>query len=272
MVKKSFSILYLLLVLMFLYLPILFIIVFSFSGTNNFVFTEFTFDSYIDIFTSSKSAALLEALRNTLIIATVASIISTIMGAFGAVGIFYLRRRTQKAVMAVNQLPVINSEVVMAVALLIFFTSLNFPSDRMGGFIRLILGHISFCTPYVVLSVMPKLNQMDPNTYEAALDLGATPMQAMRKVILPTIAPGILSGFVMAFTLSMDDFIITQMNKGMSGVETLSTYIYGDARVGGIEPFWFAVFSIIFVVVLTLVLIVNIRNSKKKGKAFMPIV
>ena len=267
MVKKSFSVFYLILVLMFLYLPILFIIVFSFSGNNNFVFNGFTFDSYIEIFTSEKSAGLMSALINTLIIASAASVISTIHGAFAAVGIFYMGKRSQKIVMGVNQLPVINSEVVMAVALLILFNTLGFPTDKTGGFIRLIIGHISFCTPYVVLSVMPKLNQMDPNIYEAALDLGATPMQAMRKVILPTVMPGVVSGFVMAFTLSMDDFIITQMNKGTSGVETLSTYIYGDARVGGLEPFWFAVFSIIFVVVLTIVLAVNLKNSKERKAA-----
>ena len=129
----------------------------------------------------------------------------------------------------------------------------------------MIIAHVSFCTPYVVLSVMPKLEQMDPNIYEAALDLGAGPVRAMTTVVVPILTPGIISGFVMAFTISMDDFIITEINKGATtGIETLSTYIYHDARVQGLEPFWFAVFSIIFVVVLAILLFVNLRKVRKE--------
>lgn len=160
----------------------------------------------------------------------------------------------------VNQIPIINSEIVMAVSLMLFFVTFKFPE----GYVRLILGHISFCTPYVILSIMPKLASLDPNVYEAALDLGANPIKAMTKVMIPMIAPGIVSGFVMAFTLSMDDFIITQINKGAStGINTLSTYIYADARIKGLSPFWFAIFSIIFVVVLGILLVMNFRKSVK---------
>ena len=144
---------------------------------------------------------------------------------------------------------------------MVFFSTFAFPE----GYLRLIIAHITFCTPYVVLSILPKLEKMDPNIYEAALDLGASPSQALWKVEIPYILPGILSGFVMAFTISLDDFIITQINKGAgTGINTLSTYIYSDARVQGLEPFWYAVFSILFVLVLTIVLTVNAVKIKKE--------
>jgi spermidine/putrescine transport system permease protein len=154
-------------------------------------------------------------------------------------------------------------EIVMAVSLMIFFVTFRFPE----GYVRLILAHVSFCTPYVILSIMPKLAQMDTNIYEAALDLGATPFQDLVKVLFPIIMPGIISGFAMSFTISLDDFIITQINKGTgTGIETLSTYIYSDARIKGLEPFWFAVFSIIFVVVLAILLIINMRRIKMEQR------
>ena len=151
------------------------------------------------------------------------------IGSIAAVGIFNLKPRVRKVVENINQLPIINSEIVMAVSLMLFFSTFAFPQ----GYVRLIIGHISFCTPYVVLSVMPRLMQMDPNIYEAALDLGASPIKALFKVILPMIFPGIVSGFAMAFTISLDDFIITQLNKGAStGIDTLSTYFDNHCRRG----------------------------------------
>ena len=202
----------------------------------------------------------MSALKNTLLIAAISSVVSTVLGAFSAIGIFSLGKKARRVVENVNQIPIINSEIVMAVSLMLFFVTFKFPE----GYVRLILGHISFCTPYVILSIMPKLASLDPNVYEAALDLGANPIKAMTKVIIPMIAPGIVSGFVMAFTLSMDDFIITQINKGAStGINTLSTYIYADARIKGLSPFWFAIFSIIFVVVLGILLVMNFRKSVK---------
>ena len=259
---------YLGLVLAFLYLPILLIIIFSFSGTSNFSFKDgFTLDSYKALFSSDvQTQNLLEALKNTFVIAIIASVVSTILGAFSTIGIYCLGTKTKKFVLTVNQLPMINSEIVMAVALMVFFTAFStiFPQ----GWTRLIIGHVSFCTPYVVLSILPRLQKMDPNMYEAALDLGSSPISAIFKVVFPYIVPGIVSGFVMAFTLSMDDFIITQINQGETGIETLSTYIYEDARLRSLEPFWFAVFSIIFVVVLTLLLVANIKGKKgEKGNA-----
>lgn len=255
--KKLIADLFIGLVIAFMYLPLVFIIVYSFSGNARFVFTEFTFDSYVALFTNPP-AALISALKNTLIIAAVSSVISTLMGTFAAIGIFHMSKKARKVVEGVNQLPVINSEIVMAVSLLLFFNALNFPE----GYLRLIIAHTAFCTPYVVLSVMPKLVQMDPNVYEAALDLGATPTKALFSVMFPIIAPGIVSGFVMAFTLSMDDFIITQINKGATtSIDTLSTYIYNDAGKGGLQPFWLAVFSLIFVFVLTVILLLNLKKK-----------
>lgn len=264
MVKKILSKSYLYIVLAVLYLPIMLIIVYSFSNSSNFTFAEgFSFEAYKSIFNSAKTPLLMSALKNTLLIASISAVFSTTLGTMAAIGIYNLGKRTRKLVSNVNQLPMINSEIVMAVSLMIFFVTFKFPE----GYLRLIIGHVAFCTPYVVLSVMPRLNSMDKNIYEAALDLGASPTKATLLVLIPMLLPGILSGFIMSFTLSMDDFIITQINKGAStGIETLSTYIYSDARVKGLEPFWFAIFSIIFVVALLILLYYNFYLSKKKGK------
>ena len=261
MVKKVLGKAYIYIILALLYAPILLIIVYSFSNTSNFSFRHgFSFEAYKSIFTSEKTPELMSALKNTLLIAAISSVVSTVLGAFSAIGIFSLGKKARRVVENVNQMPIINSEIVMAVSLMLFFVTFKFPE----GYVRLILGHISFCTPYVILSIMPKLASLDPNVYEAALDLGANPIKAMTKVMIPMIAPGIVSGFVMAFTLSMDDFIITQINKGAStGINTLSTYIYADARIKGLSPFWFAIFSIIFVVVLGILLVMNFRKSVK---------
>ena len=258
---------YLGLVLALLYLPIFLIIIFSFSGTSNFSFKNgFNFDSYKSLFAGSDQAAnLLSALKYTAILAISASVISTVLGKFATIGIYYLGRKLKKITLTVNQLPMINSEVVMAVSLMVFFAAFSFIFPQ--GMTRLIISHVAFCTPYVVLSILPRLQKMDPNMYEAALDLGSSPLSAIFKVVIPFLMPGIMSGFAMAFTLSLDDFIITQFNKGDTGIETLSTYIYEDARVKSLEPFWFAVFSIFFVVMLTFLLAVNIKkNGKKEAK------
>lgn len=264
--KRFFAEGYLLIVLMLLYLPIAAVIIFSFSGRSDFTFKDgFNFDSYKAIFQSGvQSENLFSAIKNTFILAVSSSVIATILGTFSTIGIFSLNKNWKKVTLTVNQLPMINSEIVMAVSLMVFFSAFSFIFPQ--GMTRLIISHVAFCTPYVILSILPRLQKMDSNMYEAALDLGASPIKALFKVVIPFIMPGIISGFVMAFTLSLDDFIITQFNKGDTGIETLSTYIYEDARVKSLEPFWLAVFSIIFVVMLTFLLIVNIKkNNKKEG-------
>lgn len=264
MVKKTLEKGYILIILCLLYAPIIMIVIFSFSNTSNFTFKHgFNFEAYKSIFSSSNTPLLMSALKNTFFIAAVASSIATVMGTFAAIGIFSLKRKARRIVENVNQLPIINSEIVVAVSLMLFFVTFKFPE----GYLRLIIGHISFCTPYVILSIMPRLMQMDSNIYEAALDLGASPLRALITVIIPIIAPGILSGFAMAFTLSLDDFIITQMNKGATtGINTLSTYIYSSQHnAPGLNPFWFAVFSVIIVIVVTMVLTINLRQYKSKN-------
>lgn len=263
-IRGFFEKFYLLIILVILYAPIVLLIIYSFSNSSNFNFDNgFNFDAYIAIFKSDKSPDLWSAIANTFIIASISSVVATIMGTFASIGIFNLGKRSRRIVENVNQFPIINSEIVMAVSMMVFFITFAFPE----GYLRLIIAHIAFCTPYVVLSVLPKLEAMDPNIYEATLDLGANPFKAMIKVIIPTITPGIVSGFVMAFIMSMDDFIITQINKGAAtGINTLSTYIYSDARVQGLEPFWYAIFSIIFVIVLAGVLTINLAKISREKK------
>lgn len=262
--STAISVSYLTIVALFLYIPILLIIFFSFfgkSGVNFSLDSGFSFDSYRAIFSSDASGDLFSAIANTLIIAAVASLISTILGSISAIGIFHLGPKMKKVVNNINQWPIISSEIVTAFSFVLFFSSLGISN----GWVRLILSHITFCTPYVVLSVMPRLYQIDGNIYEAALDLGATPAAALFKIELPMLLPSITSGFVMAFTMSLDDFIITQLNKGTTGIETLSTYLYQDGAKRGLEPFWFAVFSIIFVIVLLVVLLGNLRKKTNGG-------
>lgn len=264
MVKKIAERGYIFLVLALMYLPILMVIIFSFSGSAHFTFNNgFTFDSYKELFTDAPKK-LWDSLLNTVIIAIISSVVATIMGSIAAVGIYNMKPRSRHVAENINQLPIVNSEIVMAVSLMLFFTTFAFPN----GYTRLILGHITFCTPYVVLSVMPRLMQMDSNIYEAALDLGASPIKALFKVVIPYILPGVLSGFAMAFTISLDDFIITQLNKGAStGIDTLSTYLYSSFHnSSGMKAFWLPAFSIIIVVVVAAVLLINLRSYKKEGR------
>ncbi len=157
---------------------------------------------------------------------------------------------------------ILNGDIIMGISLFLLFVSLGIPQ----GYTTVVLAHITFCTPYVILSVMPRLKQMNPNLYEAALDLGATPMQALRKVIIPEILPGMISGFMLAITISIDDFAVTIFTIGNEGLETLSTYIYADARKGGLTPELRPLSSLIFVLVLVLLIFINRRSDKKKNQ------
>ena len=188
------------------------------------------------------------ALGTTLSIGFLAAAISTVLGTVGAIALFQMKRRPRQAMLSIVNLPMLNSEVVTGVSLMLLYAMAHIQL----GYVTLLLSHIAFCVPYVVLSVLPKLTQMNPNIYEAALDLGATPMQAMRRVIIPEIRPGMISGFILAFTLSIDDFAVTIFTNGTDGLETLSTFIYADARKGGLTPELRALSTIILVVVLLL--------------------
>ena len=257
--KKFFAQLYIWILLIMLYAPLVFIAVFSFTESKVLGnWTGFSTHLYQNLFTGGSQAtgSLLDAIRNTLLIALVAATLSTLLGTLASIGIFTLRGRKKKAIQFLNNIPMLNPDIITGVSLFLLFVFLHISQ----GYVTVILAHITFCTPYVVLSVMPKLYQMNPNIYEAALDLGATPYQALRKVYFPLLRPGMISGFILAFTMSLDDFAVTFFTRGTVGLETLSTYIYMDARKGGLTPELRPLITIIFLSVLVLLLIINYRK------------
>ena len=201
-------------------------------------------------------------MENTLLIAVVAALLSTLLGTVAAIGIHNLRGRKKKAVTFLNNIPMINPDIITGVSLFLLFVFLHFSQ----GYLTVILAHVTFCTPYVVLSVLPKLQQMNPNIYEAALDLGATPGQALRKVLIPELRPGMVSGFILAFTMSLDDFAVTFFTRGTIGLDTLSTYIYTDARKGGLTPELRPLMTLIFLIILILLIIINVRQERMNAK------
>lgn len=257
--KHLFAKLYVWLLLAILYVPILIIIIFSFTEARVLGnWTGFSTKLYQSLFSGGVNNSLFVTLLNTFAIAFIAASASAVLGSLAAIGIFNLRRKTRNTVLFLNNIPILNPEIITGVSLFLLFVSLGISQ----GFMTVVLAHISFCVPYVVLSVLPRLQQMNPSLYEAALDLGATPMQALRKVIFPEIKPGIISGFILTFTLSFDDFVVSLFTIGNEGLQTLSTYIYADARKGGLTPELRPLTSLIFIVVLVLLFIVNQRAKK----------
>ena len=263
MVKKILSIALCAVVLLFIYAPILLLVVYSFDNStvinlNNF---NFSFGLYRDLFRDEK---IMEILFNTIWLALVAAALSTVLGTAGAIGIFYSKRRVSKPLQAVSQIPVINAEIVTAISLALLFSMVFL----YRTYFSLIVGHMVLCTPFVILSVLPKLKQMDSNTYEAALDLGASPTQALFKVVLPQLIPGILSGFMLAITLSLDDYFITTYTKP-STFDTISTYVFNATKGGQTEiktALW-ALSTLIFLIVVAVVIVMNITSSKRKKEA-----
>lgn len=261
--KRFIAQLYLWILLTVLYAPIIIIAIFSFTESKVLGnWTGFSTELYTSLFSGGTHHSLLDAIKNTLSIAIIAATASTILGSIAAIGIFNMRGRKKQAINLLNDVPMLNPDIITGISLFLLFVSLGISQ----GYITVVLAHIAFCTPYVVLSVTPRLQQMNPNIYEAALDLGATPFQALRKIIIPEIRPGMISGFILAFTLSIDDFAITLFTKGNEGLETLSTFIYADARKGGLTPELRPLSTIIFVVVLVLLIIINIRAKRSAKK------
>ena len=259
--KKCFAKLYIWVLLVVLYAPLVFIAVFSFTESKVLGSWEgFSPNLYRNLLTGQMqgNASLLAAVKNTLIIAVIAAAVSTLLGTVAAIGIHNMKGKTKKAVTFLNNIPMINPDIITGVSLFLLFVFLHFSQ----GYLTVILAHITFCTPYVVLSVMPKLQQMNPNIYEAALDLGATPSQALRKVLIPQLKPGMVSGFILAFTMSLDDFAVTFFTRGTIGLDTLSTYIYTDARKGGLTPELRPLMTLIFLVILVLLIIINVRQDR----------
>ncbi|MBQ3208392.1 MAG: ABC transporter permease [Alistipes sp.] len=263
MMKKFFAQTYLWLLLALLYAPILIIGVFSFTEAKVLGnWTGFSTKLYTSLFAGGVRHSLIDAIENTLTIALIAAAVSTILGSIAAIGIHNMRGRRRQAIFFLNNVPMLNPDIITGISLFLLFISLGISQ----GYMTVVLAHIAFCTPYVVLSVMPRLQQMNPNIYEAALDLGATPFQALRKVIIPEIRPGMISGFILAFTLSIDDFAVTIFTIGNEGLETLSTFIYADARKGGLTPELRPLSTIIFVTVLILLIIINVRSRRAARK------
>lgn len=257
--KKFLAQSYIWLLLVILYAPIIIIAIYSFTEAKVLGnWTGFSFNLYKNVFGGGLNNSLIKAIENTLAIGLISAFLSTMLGTVSAIGIYNLRGRKRKVMTFLNDIPMLNPDIITGISLFLLFVALGITQ----GYITVILAHISFCTPYVILSIMPKLRQMTPNTYEAALDLGASPRQAMWKVIIPQIKPGMISGFILAFTLSIDDFAVTLFTKGNGGLETLSTYIYADARKGGLTPEIRPIMTLIFIFVLLLLIIINVRSSK----------
>ena len=248
---------YLVLIFIFLYTPIITLMVFSFNDSKSMgKWNGFTLRWYSELF---QNARIMNALKYTLIIAVVASIIATIIGTLAAIGIHRMKGLPKKTLLNINYLPVLNPDIVTGISLMSLFIFLKFNF----GFTTMLLAHITFNIPYVILSVLPKLKQMPANITDAALDLGATPGYAMRKIILPQIKPGIFAGLLMAFTMSIDDFVISFFTTG-PGVTNLSIEIYSMARKG-INPSINALSTLMFVTVLILLLIVNRKEFTSRG-------
>ena len=261
--KKFFAQTYLWVLLALLYAPIIIIGIFSFTEAKVLGnWTGFSTKLYTSLFSGGVRHNLLDAIENTFTIALIAAAVSTILGSIAAIGIHNMRGRKRQAITLLNNVPMLNPDIITGISLFLLFITLGISQ----GYMTVILAHIAFCTPYVVLSVMPRLQQMNPNIYEAALDLGATPFQALRKVIIPEIRPGMISGFILAFTLSIDDFAVTIFTIGNKGIETLSTFIYADARKGGLTPELRPLSTIIFVTVLILLIIINVRARRTERK------
>lgn len=266
--KRIFAQCYIWLLLIVLYAPIVFIAVFSFTESKVLGnWTGFSTNLYANLFSGNMqgTGSLILAIENTLLIALLAAIFSTLLGTVAAIGLHNMRGRTKSAITFLNNIPMLNPDIITGVSLFLLFVFLHVSQ----GYLTVILAHITFCTPYVVLNVLPKLTQMNPNIYEAALDLGATPFQALRKILIPILKPGMISGFIMAFTMSLDDFAVTFFTRGTVGLDTLSTYIYADARKGGLTPELRPLMTLLFVGMLILLIIINIkqiRNSNNGSK------
>ena len=260
MMKKNswLAKLFVILVMLFNYLPIIVVVVYSFNASKSRgTWGGFSLKWYAELFSNSD---IMQALITTLTIAVISAAVSVVIGTAAAVGIYYSKRRTRALLTSVSNIPMLNADIVTGISLLLLFTFLHMDL----GYLTILLAHITFNIPYVILSVMPKLRQLDKNAYEAAIDLGATPLRAFFSVIIPEISPGIVTGAILAFTMSIDDFVISFFTTG-GGVSTLSIEIYTMAK-RGIKPEINALSAIMFLLVMTLLIIVNVRSSNAEKK------
>ncbi|MCL2392584.1 MAG: ABC transporter permease [Oscillospiraceae bacterium] len=253
---------YMSIILFFLYAPIFVLIVFSFNSTRSrTVWTGFSLEWYRRLFSDG---TILDAFYTTLIVAVLASVIATFIGTVAAVGFFNMRSRWRTPLTQINNIPMMNADIVTGVSLSLLFVSLGTMLSFRLGFGTLLLAHVTFCIPYVVLAIMPKLRQIDRNLVDAACDLGCTWMQAFRKVIIPEIRPGIINGLIIAFTLSIDDFVISYFTAG-GNIMTLPMQIFAMTR-RRVSPEINALSTILFMSVLILLIIINVRDIKQEEK------
>ena len=261
---RKFNRVFTILVFIFLYIPMIVLAVASFnSGMDVAVFKGFTLAQYQELF---RDRTLLTLLRNSLLIAVLSSLLATVLGTAAAMGIHQMRGKLRSAVMTVTNIPMTNPEIVTGVslALLFAFAGVMLRIHSILGFWTLLIAHITFNLPYIILNIMPKLSQMDPDLTEAALDLGCTPVQAFFKVILHEIMPGIISGALMAFTMSLDDFVISYFVTG-SGFVTLPVEIYSYTKKP-IQPKLYALFTLMFLVILVLMTVMNLLQARDKTR------
>lgn len=239
-----------------MYVPILILIIYSFTGAKALgVWSGFSFELYVNLFTDSE---IMGALGNSLILAASSAALATVLGTAAAVGIFYMKARKKAVANFVANITMENAEIVTGVAFMMFFLAVNIGY----GWGALIIAHTMITVPYVILSVTPKLSQLNPNLYEAGLDLGASPIGSMLRVVVLQLVPGMLSGFIMAFTLSLDDFIVSKFING--GVETIPIYLYNALAKRGADPTLRALSSVLFVAVLTVLIALNIVSARRK--------
>lgn len=271
-IGRIFAKLFIYVVLVLMYAPVIYITIFSFTDHKTTgIWNGFSIKNYINLFNPRNSYAIdiWDAALNTALVALASASIATILGTLGAIGIYYTRTKWVKnSLDFVTQIPVVNAEIVTAVSLCILFviTSAFLPRS----FITLVIGHVVLSIPYVVMSVKPKLEQMDPSLYEAAMDLGATHTKALFKVIIPEVIPGILSGFLLAITLSLDDYVITVFTKPTTGgFNTISTYVDEATKKAGLPAPLRAFTAILFAVILIAVVLMNARNSRVARKAIV---
>lgn len=258
MIGKIARKIYMALIIIFMYAPIVTLIVLSFNKSKSRAkWGGFTLKWYTELF---QNESIMAALRNTLLIALLSAIISTVIGTAACIAINAMKKKGRTVWMGITNIPMLNAEIVTGISLMLVFIILGVKF----GFMTILIAHITFNIPYVILSVMPRMKTLNPSTYEAALDLGASNVYAFFKVVLPDIMPGVISGFLMAFTMSIDDFVITHFTKG-AGVDTLSTKIYAEVRKG-IKPEMYALSTIIFITILLLLYLVNITPKKIEEK------
>lgn len=257
--KSFLKKLYIAFIIVLLYAPIVTLIVLSFNKSKTRAkWGGFTFKWYGTLF---KNEQIMNALFTTLLLAVLSSVIATLIGTAAAIAMNSMKMKARAYFTAVTNVPMLNADIVTGISLMLIFLALN----MTFGFNTVLIAHITFNIPYVILSVLPKLKQTNISVYEAALDLGATPVYAFFKVIFPDILPGVISGFLLSFTMSLDDFIITHFSKG-PGLDTLSTKIYTEVKKG-IKPEMYALSTILFMTVLVLIILVNnIPDSKKELK------